>query len=581
MPYTPDDLKDTYQVDPADKDYTLVKVTDLNPGEVYKFQFAWVYSDRRAITEDSWSITKEVSASTEAQPNPPKFISSNLSSSSGLLFVTWDGVDNTNAQYKGVDRVEVFISGGSFDSSKPVTSFKVAGKKSIVAPAGTYSVTLKAITVLGTYSDPSDFQSATVDAIGETIEAPTNPNGFTLTRILGGLELAWAGTYANGTFKGFEAIEVFVGTSATATSGTYIAAGVLTGDQVVNKIVIPVDGTYCRYSQPVYIHARAVNKNGDTGTLQANVAHEDLGARSAIADDLSDNIISELKLIDGAITATKISDGAISTPKLAALAITSEKIAANAITAGKIQASSIDVTKLAAGTISVNNLEAGNISSTSYVRAGTSGSARVEIASSQVGNVLAGLHIYDTYGNAILAAPLTGGLSVTGGIKSSSSTSYITVGSVSGDSNSGDGKLTFKVSGITYPGYITYESLFGSTAGSLTLAPPSPYNTTGDVPFIDLYSYSGSGSLALYSPGGINLEGTSISLGNSATSVNVQSTGWYPADSGSTYTTYKLLGVTQGGTVSNTNIGLWFSGAYGSSAPGSSIGQNGDLLFST
>ena len=337
MVYTPDDLKDTYQVDPADKDYTLVKVTDLNPGDEYKFQFAWVYADRRAITEDSWSITKVVAASTEAQPNPPKFISSNLTSGSGLLFVTWDGVDNNNAPYKGVDRVEVFISGGSFDSTKPVTSFKVAGKKSIVAPAGTYSVTLKAITVLGTYSDASTSQSVTVDAVCETIEAPTNPNGFTLTRILGGVELAWAGTYANGTFKGFSSIEIFVGTSATATSGTYRSAGVLTGDQVVNRIVIPVDGTYCKYSTPVYIHARAVNKNGDVGTLQQNVAHDDLGARSAVADDLADQIISELKIINGAITTTKIADNAIETGKLAANAITADKIAANAITAGKIK----------------------------------------------------------------------------------------------------------------------------------------------------------------------------------------------------------------------------------------------------
>jgi len=420
MVYKPDDLKDTSEVDPKDSDYFLVTVTDLNPGDEYKFQFAWIYTDRASIADDKWSITKVVTASTEAQPKAPRFLQTDLSSDLEKIFVQWTGLDKDGGTYKGIDRVEVFISdeNNTFgDGTKPVTSFKVAGKKSITAPAGEYTVTLKAVTVLGTYSDPSDERTITVDPqAGEVIEAPTNPNGFTVTRVLGGLELAWAGTYANGTFKGFSAIEVFVGNSSTATQGTYIAAGVLTGDKVVNKIIIPVDGTYCRYNQPVYIHARAVNKLNEFGTLQQNVASDLLGARSAIADDLEDNIISELKLINGAITATKISDGAIETAKLAANAITADKVATNAITAGKIQALSIDVSKLAAGTLSVNNLEAGNISSTSYIRAGSAGSARVEISSSQVGLVLAGLHIYGSDGNPVLEAPLTGGLTITGDI---------------------------------------------------------------------------------------------------------------------------------------------------------------------
>lgn len=531
MPYTPDDLKDAYQVDPTDKDYTLVKVADLNPGEEYKFQFAWVYADRRAITEDSWSITKIITASTEAQPNPPKFISSNLTSGSGLLFVTWDGVDNTDVPYKGVDRVEVFISGGSFDSAKPVTSFKVAGKKSIVAPAGSYSITLKAVTVLGTYSDASLSQSVTVDAIGEAIEEPTAPNGFTSKRILAGIEVTWAGTYAIGSFSGFEAIKVFAGTSATATPGTYTAVGVLTGNNVQNTIIVPVDGTYVAYGQATYIHAASVNKNGTVGAIQANVTNQLSGPGKATDSDIN----------DGAIV----------------------------------------ISKLASDVLTVGNLKAGDINSTSYIRAGSAGSARVEISSSTVGDVLPGLTVYASDNTQLLRAPLTGGLAVTGGIKSSSGTSYITLGSVSGISTSGSGKLTFKVDGVSYPGYITYESLFGSTAGSLTISPPSPYNTTGDVPFIDLYSYSGGGSVGIYSPGGFDIDASSITIGNSSSTVGIAPVGWFPADPSATYTSLKLLGVTQGGVLTNTNIGLWFSGAYGTNAPSSSIGQNGDLLFST
>jgi len=538
MPTSPDLLKDIYSVDPKDKDYTLVTITDLNPGDTYGVQFAWVYPDKRATTEDSWSITKEITASTEAQPNPPQFLETDLTSNSEKIFVQWNGVDNTTPTglaYKGVDRVEVFVNGGDFNSDLPVTSFKVAGKKSIAATAGDYIVTLKAVTGLGTYSEPSEPQSVTVDSLGETIEAPTSPNGFSVKRILAGLELSWAGTYSNGTFQGFEAIKVFVGTSATATDGTYTPAGVLTGDQVINKLVIPVDGTYCRYGYPVYIHAAAVNKNGEVGTLQQNVAHEDNGPGKATDADIN----------DGAVV----------------------------------------ISKLASDVLTVGNLKAGDINSTSYIRAGTSTSARVEIASNQVSgtSVLAGLHIYNTQGDAILSAPLTGGLGITGGIKTSTATSYITLGAVSGISTSGASKIAFKVDGITYPGYITNESLFGSNAGSLTISPPSPYDVDalGDVPFIDLYSYSGGGSIGIYSPGGLSIDATNITIGNSSTTVGIAPVSWYPADSNSTYTTLKLLGVTQGGTLTNTNIGLWFSGAYGSSAPGSTIGQNGDLLFST
>ena len=476
MTTIPDDLKDVSAPDKTDNDYYLVTVTDLTPSQEYKFQFAWIYSDKRAIGENDWSVTKVVTASAEQAPLPPQFLSSDLTADTEKIFVQWNGVDNLGNPYTGVDRVEVFISGGQFDSELPVTSFKVAGKKSIAAVGGEYTVTLKAVTALGTYSDASTARTITIDAqAGETIENPTNPNGFTLTRILAGVELTWAGTYANGTFSGFKAIEVFVGNSATATNGTYVSAGVLTGDKVINKIVIPVDGTYCRYSQPVYIHARAINKNDELGTLQQNVAHDDLGARSAIADDLSNNIITNAKLVDdaissakietGAITGTKISDNAISSSKIAANAISADKIvsgaiiadkiATNAITAGKIEAGAIDVTKLAAGTISVNNLEAGNISSTSYIRAGTESSARVEISSSTVGNVLSGLHIYNSQGDAVLSAPLSGGLTVTGEINATSGNisgsldvdGQLNVGNVIIKSSSGSFSITDAVGG--------------------------------------------------------------------------------------------------------------------------------------
>jgi hypothetical protein len=429
-------LKDTSEIK-EDGNYFLLTVTDLSPAETYPIQFRWKYKDK---TFSEWSSSKKLITPGESGIAIPKVSLTDpktFTVDNGKIIVYWDGKDSSNNNIESIiDRVNVYIEDDANTFGIGPTAFlKEKGSVSIPVPAGTYTAFLRSVTTRGALSNASTEVELTVTDSSK-VEAPTNPNGFTVTRILGGLELSWAGTYANGTFAGFRAIEIFVGNSATATSGTFISAGVLTGDKVINKIVIPVDGTYCRYNLPVYIHARAININGDLGTLQQNVANNSLGAKSAVSADLADEIITNAKLVadsvtatkiaTGAITGTKIADDAITSPKIFAgaitsakidaLAITSEKIAADAITATKIKAGEIDVTKLSAGTISVNNLEAGNISSTSFIRAGTSSSARVEISSSAVAgtNVLAGLHIYDSAGTAILSAPLTGGLTITG-----------------------------------------------------------------------------------------------------------------------------------------------------------------------
>lgn len=428
----------------ADNNYVIVTITDLTPNSSYPIQFRWKYNDS---TFGPWSASKLLTTPSETVPDTPDLGVEDVIGGPGFIKVTWSGNGANGSPISNIDRVEIHVAGGTFGIDKVVDSFKVGGTKTIVAEAGTYIVQLKGITVAGTTSFFSQARTVEVSAIGVPVEPPTNPNGFTIDRILGGIKLNWAGTYANGTFSGFEAIKIYVGTSATATPGTYIEAGSLTGNNVKNAIVIPVDGTYLKYSTPVYIHAAAINTNGVVGTLQQNVASNLLGAKGAIADDLENNIISELKLIDGAITEAKISDNAITAGKISANAITSDKIAANSITAGKIQALSIDVSKLAAGTISVNNLEAGTISSTSYIRAGVAGAARVEMSSASIsGGPSAGFYIYNSAGNAVLSAPLSGGLSIVG--------NGTFTGDITGASGQFDGDLgasggTFKVrSGI-------------------------------------------------------------------------------------------------------------------------------------
>lgn len=477
----------------TDKDYYNFKATGLSINTPYYIKFQWVYEDG---TVSNWSSGYFIQTSNESAPAVPTGVVV-PETSVGSIPV------ELSSYPQNAKRVDVYISGGIFGTSKIAYSFTTAGKTTIAAPAGEYIVQLRSVSPSGVTSTVGTTFTITISDSGEVVQAPTNPNGFSIDRILGGIQVNWAGTYSNGTFTGFEAIKIYVGNSATATSGTYKEAGVMTGNNVINTITIPVDGTYLRYNQPVYVHARAVNKDGVEGTLQQNVATNALGARSAVASDLADNIITNAKLVDdavtaakiatnaiteikidqnaitaakiaaGAITETKIASDAITAPKIAAgaieagkiaagaitaekiaanaieadkiaanavtaakivanaitadkivsSAITADKIATNAITATKIQAGEIDVTKLSAGTISVNNLESGTLKTTSYIRVGSKDLAagtgsRVEMSSALIEDgtkdILAGFYIYNSNGDAILSAPLGGGLSITG-----------------------------------------------------------------------------------------------------------------------------------------------------------------------
>ena len=483
--YLPKDLRITAQPDAVDKDKFKVVATGLKINESYVFQFQYVFEDGSL---SQWSPGYALQTSNESSPGVPTgtIVPSTATGSIPVELPTFPA---------GARKVDVIVTNGIFGLGKIAYTFLAAGKATIAAPAGTYIVQLRATSATGVTSTVGTTHTITVSDAGETVQPPTNPTGFSINRVLGGIEVVWDGTYANGTFTGFEAIKIYVGNTAVATSGTYREAGAMTGNNVRNSIVVPVDGTYLRYSQPVYVHAAAVNRSGTVGTLQQNVASNLLGAKSAVSDDLDNQIITNAKLVDSAvteakiatsaitetkiatdaITSTKIVANAITADKIVSSAITADKIATNAVTATKILAGTIDVSKLAAGTISVNNLEAGNINSTSYVRAGTAGSARVEISSAAVGNVLAGLHIYNSVGDPILKAPLSGGLEITGKVTATS-------GSFTGDlytSNNQFSVISGSVTALsgTIGGWIINESAFKSSAvayPTIELDPVSP-----------------------------------------------------------------------------------------------------------
>ena len=392
----PEDLNVVPQPD-TDKNFFNFKAVGLKVNKKYAIKFQWIYNDD---TKSDWSPGFFITTSNETAPAVPTSVAV-PTTSTGSIPVTLS-VFPTNAR-----RVDVIITGGVFGTSKVAHSFTTSGVATIAAPAGFYTVQLRSISPTGVTSTVGNTFEITVADVGETVQLPTNPNGFSALRVLAGVQLSWSGTYANGTFTGFEAIKIYAGTSATATSGTYTEVGVLTGNNVKNTITIPVDGTYVVYGQATYLHAAAVNKSGTVGTIQANIANVPLGPGKATDADIN----------DGAVV----------------------------------------IGKLASDVLTVGNLKAGDISATSYIRAGTKSTdglsgARVEISSStitQTGtNVLPGLTVYASDGTQLLRAPLTGGLTITGGGTFSGNISAAT-GQFEGDLGASGGNFRVRSGDVT------------------------------------------------------------------------------------------------------------------------------------
>lgn len=368
----PSDLNISPQPD-TDKNFFNFKAANLKINRTYAIKFQWVYEDGEI---SDWSPGYFITTSNETSPSVPTSASV-PETSTGSIPVTLSSFP-TNAR-----RVDVIVTGGIFGTGKVAHSFTTSGVATIAAPAGFYTIQLRSVSPSGVTSTVGNSFTITISDVGETIQSPTNPNGFSSKRILAGIEVSWAGTYANSTFTGFEAINIYAGNSATATPGTFEQVGVLTGNNLKNTIVVPL-GTYVAYGQAVYIHAAAVNKSGSVGTIQANVTNQLLGP--------------------GRATDADINDGAVV------------------------------ISKLASDVLTVGNLKAGDINATSFIRAGTASSARVELSSANIsGGPLAGLHIYNSAGTAILSAPLTGGLSIVG--------NGTFTGSITGASGQFDGDL--------------------------------------------------------------------------------------------------------------------------------------------
>ena len=85
------------------------------------------------------------------------------------------------------------MDGGTFDGTKPTSSFKSAGTQTIAAASGEYFVTLYSVTSYGKKSAVSSARSVVVPGIGTTVSAPQDPSAPTIEAGLASIIVTWDG----------------------------------------------------------------------------------------------------------------------------------------------------------------------------------------------------------------------------------------------------------------------------------------------------------------------------------------------------------------------------------------------------
>lgn len=382
-------LKDTTAPDPSDKDAFLVTVVDLNPDKVYPIQFRWKYKD--GSYGQDWSPSYDIYTGDEQVVLKPYFPLTNVDGGSGYISVTWDGRDSDLNDMEWFDRVDILIKDHSSnakavfgDGTKAAAFFKSKGTKTITAPAGKYIVKLRTVGKSGKFSDsvPAGVNDYLVTVTsGLTIEDPTLPNGLSVSVVPFGVAVNWSGGYSAASFFGFQSINIYASTTnyGSTTSATNITnsklVGAMTVNDSANKITVGLDALRSAlglalnkdcYTTDTYFYYIATNLNG--------VKYK----------------------VSGAEVYTRIS----ATP------IRPEK------------ANFIDLEN---GVISIENLVAGNGQFQSWLRAGTAGSARIELSATTVLSqdaggyqVLPGFTVYDSGNTPAFRADFLGNVSIGG-----------------------------------------------------------------------------------------------------------------------------------------------------------------------
>ena len=249
------------------KNYFNLTITDLNISTFYPLQFRWKYEDG---TFGPWSAVKSITTSGESFPNVPSTLTV-ANNTPGYLQITWDGNTSTGTALTNFDRVDIYVNGAPFDSSKAALSFFAAGTKTIVAPAGSYIVSSYAVSKIGTLSAMSTAVTRTVTASVPAAASSVTPSTPTVSSVLGAIQLSWNGKTSSGGDQpyGFTAAKVYVGTSSGFTPSSLNQVDVLNfanGQNTLNiGVGTVVNSVALAYGTDYYVKIATTNGT-DTST---------------------------------------------------------------------------------------------------------------------------------------------------------------------------------------------------------------------------------------------------------------------------------------------------------------------------
>jgi Chaperone of endosialidase len=258
-------LKDTSQYVETG-DYFLLTITDLDINTSYPIQFRWKKKDG---TNGVWSAVKIITTPGESTPATPSTLT--VTGGAGILTVSWDGKDSLGNLITNIDRLDIYIDGSPFDSTKPATSFFTAGTQTISAPAGTYIVAAYAVSKANTKSAINSAVTRTVTSNTPSAESSVTPSTPTVSSVLGAIQLSWNGKTSTGGNQpyGFDAAKVYVGTTSNFTPSSLNQVDTLNFANGQNTLNIGVgtviDGVALNYGIDYYVKIATTNGT-DTST---------------------------------------------------------------------------------------------------------------------------------------------------------------------------------------------------------------------------------------------------------------------------------------------------------------------------
>jgi hypothetical protein len=277
-----------------------VTITDLDINTSYPLQFRWNYTDG---TQSPWSAVKIITTPGESTPATPSTLT--VVGGAGLITVTWDGKDANGNTMTNIDRLDIYIDGSPFQSTKPADYILSAGTKTITAPSGTYIVAAYAVSKAGTRSAVSSPVTITVTSAVPVAQSSVTPSTPTVSSVLGAIQLSWNGKTSTGADQpyGFDAAKVYVGTTSNFTPSSSNQVDTLNfanGQNTLNiGIGTIVNSVALDYGIDYYVKIATTN-GSDTSTAVLAT-----GSPVKVGKVTSGDIVT--------ITADKIATGTVST----------------------------------------------------------------------------------------------------------------------------------------------------------------------------------------------------------------------------------------------------------------------------